>query len=142
MTSSPLILLGCRVTLDLIASDGEVETRSFTLVADKQADFKAGLLGESAPLARSLFGRRAGDLIPYSAGDLKAVRVVAVESSTSAPASDAAEKRRAAVQEALAQSEITNQMIFATASGSKWGDYEVDVDRLAAERREKNEGQA
>ena len=25
---------------------------------------------------------------------------------------------------------ITNQMIFSTASGSKWGDYDVDMDKL------------
>jgi hypothetical protein len=43
---------------------------------------------------------------------------------------DAAEKRRADVQKAAAQSEIINQMIFSTASGSKWGDYDVDMDKL------------
>ncbi len=46
---------------------------------------------------------------------------------------DAAAKRRQAVRKAAAQSEITNQMIFSTASGSKWGDYDVDVDKLMKE---------
>ena len=44
--------------------------------------------------------------------------------------SDAADRRRQAVHKAAEQSEITNQMIFSTASGSKWGDYDVDMDKL------------
>ena len=62
--------------------------------------------------------------------DLKEVRILTVETGDHAVPSDAAEKRRADVQKAEAQSEITNQMIFATASGSKWGDYDVDVEKL------------
>jgi hypothetical protein len=76
-----------------------------------------------------LLGHSAGEVIPYLVGDLKEVRVISVEEGTGVD-SDAAERRRAEVRKAAAQSEITNQMIFATASGSKWGDYDVDVDKL------------
>jgi hypothetical protein len=30
-------------------------------------------------------------------------------------------------------------MIFATASGSKWGDYDVDVDKLLEDKEEKED---
>jgi len=126
----PHISLNCRVTVELVDSSGEVERRDFTLVTGKQADFKSGLLDENAPLGRALLGHQAGETIPYLAGDLIEVRVLAVEGGDGSVPSDAAEKRRAAVQKAVSRSEITNQMIFSTASGSKWGDYDVDVDKL------------
>jgi hypothetical protein len=88
------------------------------------------LLDETAPLGRALLGHCAGETIPYQVGDLKEVRILFVASGEEPASSDAAEKRRAAVQKAAVQSEITNQMIFSTASGSKWGDYEVDMDKL------------
>jgi len=129
--SSPQpISLNCRVLVELVDSSGEAERREFTLVTGKQADFKSGLLDENTPLGRALLGHRAGDTIPYQVGDLTEVRILAVEVGDGSIPSDAAEKRRAAVQKAAAQSEITNQMIFSTASGSKWGDYEVDMDKL------------
>ena len=126
----PHISLNSRVTVELVDSSGEAERREFTLVTGKQADFKTGLLDENTPLGRALLGHRAGETIPYQAGDLTEVRILAVEGGDGSIQSDAAEKRRAAVRKAAAQSEITNQMIFSTASGSKWGDYEVDMDKL------------
>jgi hypothetical protein len=128
--SFPLISLNCRVLVELVDSSGQAEQREFTLVTGKQADFKSGLLDENTPLGRALLGHRAGETIPYQAGDLTEVRILEVESGDGSITSDAAEKRRADVQKAAAQSEITNQMIFSTASGSKWGDYDVDVDKL------------
>ena len=91
---------------------------------------KSGLLDENTPLGRLLLGHHAGQIVPYRAGDLKEVRILAVQAGDGSISSDAAAKRREAVQKAAAQSEITNQMIFSTASGSKWGDYDVDVDKL------------
>jgi hypothetical protein len=126
----PHISLNCRALVELVDSSGEAERREFTLVRGKQADFKSGLLDENTPLGHALLGHRAGETIPYQAGDLTEVRILAVEGGDGSIQSDAAEKRRAAVRKAVAQSEITNQMIFSTASGSKWGDYEVDVDKL------------
>jgi len=66
------------------------------------------------------------------------VRILKVESRNNSVPSDAARKRRADVQKAAAQSEITSQMIFSTASGSKWGDYEVDMDKLLKDEDEKS----
>ena len=124
-----------RVLVELVDASGEVEQRAFTIVPAKQADFRSGLLDENAPLGRALLGHAAGEIIPYLVGDLKEVRVLSVEGSEGVD-SDAAERRRAEVRKAEAQSEITNQMIFATASGSKWGDYDVDVDKLMGEDEE------
>jgi hypothetical protein len=129
-TLIPHISLHSRVTVELVDSSGEAEQREFTLVTGKQADFKSGLLDENTLLGRALLGHTAGETIPYQAGDLTEVRILSVASGDGSIPSDAAEKRRAAVQKAAAQSEITNQMIFSTASGSKWGDYDVDVDKL------------
>ncbi len=87
----------------------------------KQADLKSGLLDENAPLTRALMGHHAGEVIPYTAGDLKEVRVLSVEQSESNTPADAVEKRRESVRKAETQSELINQLNFATASGSKWG---------------------
>jgi hypothetical protein len=127
-----------RVLVELVDSSGEAERREFTLVTSNQADFKSGLLDENTPLGRALMGHCAGETVPYALGDLKEVRILSVESGGESVASDAAEKRRAAVRQAEAQSEITSQMIFATASGSKWGEYNVDMDKLLKDEEPKN----
>jgi Transcription elongation factor, GreA/GreB, C-term len=126
----PHISLQCRVLVDLVDLSGTAERREFTIVTGKQADFKSGLLDENTPLGRALLGHGAGETITYQAGDLTEVRILSVEGGDGSFPTDAAEKRRADVQKAAAQSEITNQMIFSTASGSKWGDYDVDMDKL------------
>jgi len=118
------------VLVELVDVSGKAERGEFRLVPAKQADFKSGLLDENTPLGQALLGRHAGETVPYQAGDLKEVRILAVEAGEGSISSDAATKRRKAVKKATAQSEITNQMIFASASGSKWGDYDVDVDKL------------
>jgi hypothetical protein len=128
--SLPLITLNCRVLVELVDGSGAAERREFSLVAAKQADVKSGLLGENTPLGQLLLGRHAGESLPYRLGDLAEVRILAVQAGEGTIRSDAAARRRQNVRKAAAQSEITNQMIFATASGSKWGDYDVDVDKL------------
>jgi uncharacterized NAD(P)/FAD-binding protein YdhS len=124
------IALNCCVLVELVESSGETERREFTLVTAKQADFQSGLLDENAPLARALMGHYVGEVIPYSMGDLKEIRILKVVRVVEKVSTDKAEKRRKAVQKAEAQSEITNQMIFSTASGSKWGDYDVNMEKL------------
>jgi len=136
---SPSIALHSRVTVELVDSTGEAERYEFTLVTAKQADLKSGLLDENTPLGRALLGHRAGETVPYDIGDLRAVRILSVESGEADVSPEAALKRRAAVRKAAAQSEITSQMIFATASGSKWGDYDVDVDKLLEDKEEKED---
>jgi len=128
--SSLRILLGYHVEVELVDTAGETEGREFTIVAEKQADFRAGLLGENSPLGRALLGRRTGEVIPYTVGDLHEVRILAVAKVSEPISGESAEKRRATVQEAANQSEIISQLIFATARGSKWGEYDVDVDKL------------
>jgi hypothetical protein len=118
------------VTVELVESSGVTEKWEFTLVSTEQADFKSGLLDENTPMGKVLEGHRAGDVVAYSQGDLKEIRILSVGSGEGNIRSDAADKRRADVQKAEAHSEITNQMIFSTASGSKWGEYDVDVDKL------------
>jgi hypothetical protein len=131
------IALNCRVRVELMDESGQAEEREFTIVPVRQADLKSGLLGENTPLGQLLLGRQAGETIPYRVGDLTEVRILAVQAGEGAVPSDAAAKRRQDVQKAEAQSEITNQMIFATASGSKWGDYDVDMDKLLKDEEEK-----
>ena len=134
--ASQPIALNCRVTVELVDSSGGVERGEFTLVTAKQADFKSGLLDENTPLGGALLGHTAGEKIAYAVGDLREVRILAVASGEGSVSPEAAQKRRAAVRKAAAQSEITSQMIFATASGSKWGDYDVNVDKLLEEDEE------
>ncbi|MEW6092705.1 MAG: GreA/GreB family elongation factor [Chloroflexota bacterium] len=136
--SAPPIALHSRVTVELVSISGEAERAEFTLVTSKQADLRSGLLDEAAPLGRALLGRRAGETVAYAVGDLREVRILSVENGEAEVSPEAARKRRAAVRKAEEQSEITSQMIFATASGSKWGDYDVDVEKLLAEDEEKD----
>jgi hypothetical protein len=124
------VSLNCRVQVELVDATGAAEPREFRLVPSEQADYKSDLLDENTPLGRLLMGHFSGQKIPYRVGDLREVRILAVLPGDGPVGSDAADKRRQAVQKAAAQSEITNQMIFASASGSKWGDYNVDVDKL------------
>jgi len=124
------ITVNCRVLVELVESSGRTERRELMLVTPREADFQSGLLDENTPLARTLLGHTAGESLPYGRGDLQEVRILSVERSEEAVSPEAARKRQAAVRKAAAQSEITNQMIFSTASGSKWGDYEVNIDDL------------
>ena len=127
-----------KVSVELIDLSGAVEQVTFTLVESRQADLKSGLLDENTPLGRALIGHQAGDVVPYKIGDLKEVRILSVERWETAPP-DAAEKRRETVRKAEAKSEIINQLNFATASGSKWGDYDVDVEKLMDQRQKKED---
>jgi hypothetical protein len=130
--------LGTKVQVELVGLDGTAEPAEFLLVASKQADLRSGLLDEAAPLAVTLLGHCAGDVVPYVMGDLKEVRILSVADGGQVSSPEAAEQRRRAVRKAAAQSEITSQMIFATASGSKWGDYDVDVEKLIRDGSEGN----
>jgi hypothetical protein len=132
------ITRGSKVLIDLVDQSGGVERMEFTLVESKQADLKSGLLDENTPLARVLIRHRTGEVVRYAVGDLKEVRILSVELGEADTALDAAEKRRESVRKAATQSELINQLNFATASGSKWGDYDVDVEKLM-EQRPKNE---
>lgn len=133
------VVINSRLTVELVDSSGVLEQREFTIVTARQADMKSGLLDENTPLGQALLGHHAGERIAYLVGDLREVRILSVESGEENVSPEAARKRREAVRKAVAHSEITNQMIFATASGSKWGDYDVNVDKLMPDDEENEE---
>ncbi len=134
------ITRGSKVLIELFDLSGGVEQTEFTLVESKHADLKSGLLDENTPLGRALMGHQAGEVVPYMVGDLKEFRILSVERVETDTSADAAEKRRETVRKAETQSELINQLNFATASGSKWGDYDVDVEKLMGQRQKKEEG--
>lgn len=136
------ITRGSKVSIELVDQSGGVERMEFTLVESSQADLKSGLLDENAPLARVLTHHRAGEVVRYTVGDLKEVRILSVGQGGADTPTDAAEKRRETVRKAATQSEIINQLNFATASGSKWGDYDVDVEKLMEQQSPKKEDNA
>lgn len=136
------ITRGSKVLVELVDQSGGVEQMGFTLVESKQADLKSGLLDENAPLGHALIGRQAGETVAYAAGDLKEVRILSVTQGEANASTDAAEKRRETVRKAETQSELINQLNFATASGSKWGDYDVDVEKLMERQSKKEDDKA
>jgi hypothetical protein len=116
--------LGSLVEVELLSRTEPPERLSFTLVDDRQADFKAGFLGASTPLAQVLLGRTAGETPPYPAGDLTAVRILSVQPGR-VQTEDVAARRRAVVDKAVKHSDYVNAMIFAGSVNSKWGDYDI-----------------
>lgn len=126
-TEQPRVLpvdVGMRVEIELIAEDGSVEPMAFAVVAENAAAIEEGLLAATAPLVRALRGKAAGSTVDYRMGDIRRVRVLSVEPA--APVSgEAAERARAAVDEARRKVERTNAEIFSTAFTSKWGGYDA-----------------
>jgi hypothetical protein len=115
---------GCLVEVELFSQTGQPERLTFTLVADDQADFDAGFLGLSTPLAKTILGRMAGVTLPYRVGDLKAVKILAVQPQGREQTEDVAARRQATLDQAVKHSDSVNAMIFAGAVNSKWGDYD------------------
>jgi transcription elongation GreA/GreB family factor len=72
-TSTGRVRFGMRVTLRL--SSGA--TRSFRLVGEDEADAAQGLLSWQAPLAQSLLGREAGEVVPYQGGEAEIATIEA-----------------------------------------------------------------
>lgn len=123
-------MVGTHVDLELIDQSGCVESLALDIVADEQADLERGFLGAGTPLARAIIGRRAGDSVAYRLGDVVQVRILRIAPAVRAPSADVQARRAATLREAVARSEMTNDMIFALAAGSKWGDY--DPSKIAA----------
>jgi len=117
---------GCHVEIELLARSGERERLDFDLVPDEQADYQAGFLGVSAPLALAILGERAGITIPYFTEELQGVRILSITATTRQAASDTAARREAAIQDAVAQIEFTNAVLFAASVDTKWGEYDAD----------------
>jgi hypothetical protein len=117
---------GTHVEVELVSRSGKSERLYFTIVEDGQADFAAGFLGEGTPLARTLIGHTAGELLPYAAGDLRSVRVLAVSVSERTQGENVAARRKAVLRQAVDHSDYINAMIFASSVNNKWGDYDVE----------------
>lgn len=118
------VALRTRVQAHLMGPEGEPEVLEFDIVPDAEADFERGFLGVSTPLARAIMGHAEGDTVRYRAEGVTAVRIVKVTASATTAAPNREAERQAAIDRAVAQSEILNDAAFALAAGSKWGDYD------------------
>ncbi len=124
---SPLrVQAGTCVVIELISRSGERESLTFDLVPDAQADFQAGFLGVSAPIARAILGETAGVAVPYFTEELLGVQICSVMPSTRQPDPAAAARRDAAVRDAVDQIEFTTAVLFAASVDTKWGEYDAD----------------
>lgn len=129
------VALGSHVEIELVDASGESERLAFDLVPDAQADFYAGFLGESTPLAQAILGHAIGDRLAYQAGGTSEVRILLVAPSTRQPSPDRAARRQEVIREAVAQSELKNVLAVATAVDNKWGDYDPEALVKALDRR-------
>jgi hypothetical protein len=120
------ISLGMFVEVELFSQDGENERMVFTLVADEQADFKAGFLGVGTPLAKTILGHIEGDRLDYTVGDMLGLKILSVKISDQVQAEDVTARREAVIRKALNHSDYVNALTFATSVNSKWGDYDID----------------
>jgi hypothetical protein len=123
---NPPVDAGMQVEVELVSQSGESERLAFTLVPDEQADFAAGFLGAGTPLGKALWGKRAGEVLAYTAGDVRSVKVLSVAISARSPGEDVAARREAVIRDAVAHADFINAMIFASAVNTKWGDYDAD----------------
>jgi len=114
------------VEIELIDPSGEREQLSFDIVADDQADYYAGLLGQSTPLARAILDKRPGDLVRYQADQVYQVRILAVREIEPKDLGEPAARRKEVAQKALRDAERRNALTFATTVDGKWGDYDAD----------------
>jgi hypothetical protein len=119
-----LVALGTRVEVEMVTDLGESERLTFDLVPDRAADFAAGFLGTSTPLARVIMGHSAGNVVPYHIGDLTEVRILSVTLSKRLAAGDAAEARNAATQEAVERAKTDEMVQLALTVDVKWGGYD------------------
>jgi hypothetical protein len=118
------VSLGTHVEVELVDESGNSEHLAFDIVPDAQADFAHGFLGIGTPLAQAILGQAAASAVPYRVGDIVQARILSVTLDVRTPSADIAAKRRAVLQQAVAQSEQISDMTFALAVGSKWGDYD------------------
>jgi hypothetical protein len=124
-TNIPLqVGIGTHVEVELEDESGASERLAFDVVPDAQADFAHGFLGVGTPLAQAILGQAAGSIVSYQVGDVVKVRILSVTLGVSPSSADVEAKRQAVIQQAIAQSERINDMAFALAVGSKWGDYD------------------
>ncbi len=119
-----LVALGARVEVELISHDGEAELLAFDIVQEQAADFDAGFLAISTPLARAIVGRPAGSEVPYHMGDVVKVRILSIARSQRKADRDAAAEREASTREAVQRAKTDDTIQLALTFSSKWGDYD------------------
>jgi hypothetical protein len=118
--------LRMRVQIELVYRSGDSENLEFEIVPDKESDFYSGFLSENTPMAQAILSQPVGSVIAYAVGDGKEIRILAIGSGSGGNAAEAAAKRKAAVEEAVRQSNRTNAIIFASSFEGKWGGYDAD----------------
>jgi hypothetical protein len=122
--ASPTVQPGSAVIIEITYEEDESERLELVIVADEQADFSAGFLGMGTPLAQAILGQAAGSVIPYTLGDARQVKILAIGAAGRAPEEDLAARRQETVRKAIEQSDRTSAMIFAASFSGKWGDYD------------------
>jgi hypothetical protein len=128
-----LVAVGSRVEVELVSRDGEVEHLAFDIVPEQAADFEAGFLAVTAPLARAIVGRPPGSEVPYRMGDIVRVRILTVQRSSRRAEADAAAAREATTREAVERAKTDETIQLALTFSSKWGDYDPShLDRDSA----------
>jgi hypothetical protein len=121
-----LVAIGSRVEIELVSELGDSERLTLDIVPDRAADFAAGFLGASTPLARAIMGRASGSVVLYEAGDIIEARILAVTLSVRRASEDAAEARQALTQEAVERAKLDEMIQLALTVNVKWGDYDPE----------------
>ena len=128
-----VVALGTEVEVELVSREGDVERLRFDIVPEQAADFDAGFLASTTPLARAIVGRSTGAEVPYGMGDVVRVRIVSVRRSERLAAHDAAAERDAATRDAVQRAKTDETIQLALTFSSKWGDYDPEpLERGAA----------
>jgi len=65
------VRFGTSVTI--VRDDGREQT--FRIVGEDEADPAQGSISHVSPLARSMFGKRVGDVVPAGAGEAEIIRI-------------------------------------------------------------------
>ncbi len=119
-----LVALGTRVEVELTSHDGESELLAFDIVQEQAADFDAGFLAISTPLARAIVGRPVGSEVSYRMGDMVKVRILSIARSQRKADHEAAAGREASTREAVQRAKTDDTIQLALTFSSKWGDYD------------------
>ena len=134
-----LVAVGTEVEVELVSRDGEAERLRFDIVPEQAADFEAGFLAVTTPLARAIVGRSAGAEVPYRRGDVVKVRVLSVRRSERQAEHGAAAERDAATRDAVQRAKTDETIQLALTFSSKWGDYDPEPLERKSEPEEEQE---
>ena len=120
------VKVGCLVELALIDQFDRSEKLELHVVQDSEADYEAGFLGAGTLLGRAILHQPEGKTLAYQVGDLRAVRILAIHAGIEKPQADAARRREEVIRKAVADSDRTNAVLFASSFSGKWGDYDPE----------------